>query len=47
MVLKERIAKLQQENNDYLIEYQESDEDNPFILSIVTPLMRRMHENVS
>jgi hypothetical protein len=47
--LEERIECLQQKDQDYTIKYQKFDEeiDQPFIVAIVTRLMKRVHKLVS
>ena len=47
-VLKSRIDDLQQSHPEFEISYQQLDlESNcPLILTIVTPLMKRVHEQV-
>ena len=47
--LEERIKYLKETDKEYIIEYQPFDEeiDQPFILIMVTPLMKRVHKMVS
>ena len=47
--LEERIKCLKQKDEEYIIEFQKFDEsiDQPFILVVITPLMKRVHKLVS
>lgn len=47
--LEERIECLQKKDQEYTIKYQKFDEevDQPFVLAIVTPLMKRVHKLLS
>lgn len=47
--LEERINCLQKVDEDFTIEFQKFDEsiDQPFILVVITPLMKRVHKMVS
>ena len=47
-VLANSIEKLKQEDDGYVIQFQpyNHNEGDPFILVIISPLMRRVHEMV-
>ena len=47
-VLKMRIGELSKLHTDYMFKLQEFNEaeNNPFILAVVTPLMKRVHQKV-
>jgi hypothetical protein len=46
--LEQRIKCLQEKDEDYTIEFQEFDEETnqPFIMVVITPLMKRVHKLV-
>lgn len=47
--LEERIKGLQEKDEDYIIKFQQFDEaiNQPFILVVITPLMKRVHKLVN
>jgi hypothetical protein len=46
--LEQRVKCLQEKDEDYTIEFQEFDEktNQPFIMVVITPLMKRVHKLV-
>ena len=49
LTLNKRIEELKKQSSNYILHFQEfiAEADQPFILIIVTPLMRRVHQMVS
>ena len=47
--LEERIKSLQEKDEDYIIKFQQFDEaiNQPFILVVITPVMKRVHKLVN
>ena len=46
--LDEKVKNLQEKDDDYTVKFQKFDEeiDQPFILVVITPLMKRVHKRV-